>query len=308
VSSKAGLEDIELRKTLLRLLGLAPHVPAVRHVTTVAVDEHVSYRLDTLDITAPGGTTIPALFVRPRDGAGPFPALLYLHAHGHRYTIGKSELVDGRPTLTSPYAADLAERGFAVLCLDMPTFGGRATETESAAAKRHLWRGSTLFGAMLRDAQIGLDVLSNRADIDPTRLGAFGISMGATQAFWLAALDDRIRSVAHALAFADLEWLVAHGAFDLHGLYMVVPGLVGHVSTGVIAGSIAPRPQFCAVGGTDPLTPPEAVEIAASEVTAAYHAAGASETWQLHHAAEIGHVETPSMRRLVLDHFSRTLV
>ena len=65
--------------------------------------------------------------------------------------------------------------------------------------------------------------------------------MGATLAFWLAALDPRMKAVAHLCCFADLETLVASGAHDLHGLYMTVPGLLAVARTGEIAGLIAPR-------------------------------------------------------------------
>jgi dienelactone hydrolase len=297
----------DLRTTLTALLGGGPHVARRRALEVTALEERRGYRLETLSIEGPGGADLPALFTRPEHGTGPFPAVLYLHAHGNRHDIGKRELIEGRPALLSPYAADLAERGIAALCLDMPTFGERASETESIAAKRHLWRGTTLFGHMLRDAQIGLDVLSERTDVDPARLGAFGISMGATHAFWLAALDDRVRSVAHLLAFADLAWLLDHGAFDLHGLYMVVPGLVGQVSTGAIAGAIAPRPQLCGVGLKDPLTPPAAVDVAAAELADAYAAAGATDRLTLLREPEAGHRETKAMRQRVLDHMTHTL-
>ncbi len=89
----------------------------------------------------------------------------------------------------------------------------------------------------------------------PGRVGVMGLSMGATLAYWLAALDSRITSAAHLCCFADMGELVASGAHQLHGLYMVVPGLVHEYRTGDIAGSVAPRPQLACMGATDPLTP-----------------------------------------------------
>lgn len=303
-----GAEPGDLRATLHRLLGLAPHRAGPRAASTIAVHETSGCRVETLVITGADGASIPALFTAPLEGSGPFPAILYLHAHGNRYEIGKRELIDGRPSLQSPpYGVALAHAGFAALCLDLPTFGERSHERESELAKRLLWRGRTLFGAMLRDLQTGLDVLSSRADVDAARIGAMGLSMGATQAFWLAALDDRVRAMAHLCCFADLDWLVRHSEHDLHGIYMMVPGLVGQVSTGEIAALAAPRPQACCVGLADPLTPSEAVEIAAAAVADAYCRVGAQDHWKLYADPVGGHRETPQMRALVLAHFRRHL-
>jgi acetyl esterase/lipase len=297
-----------VRARLERLLAIPPHRTEPRAIDTIASRTIRDCRLETLVITGADGTSIPALFTAPSDLPGPFPAILYLHAHGNRYEIGKRELVDGRPSLQSPpYGEALARAGFAALCLDMPTFGERSGVQESELAKRLLWQGRTLFGAMLQDLQVGLDVLSSRSDVDPARIGAMGLSMGATHAFWLAALDDRVRAIAHLCCFADLDWLVRHGAHDLHGIYMMVPGLVAELSTGEIAASLAPRPQLCCVGLADPLTPPPAVEIAGATVAEAYRQARAEDRWMLHADPEGGHRETSQMRALVLDHFKRHL-
>lgn len=86
-----------------------------------------------------------------------------------------------------------------------------------------------------------------------------GISMGATLAYFLAAIDQRVSAVAHLCCYADLATLVEIGAHDLHGHYLTVPGLLAETSSGAIAGLVAPRPQLICVGSGDPLTPPLAV-------------------------------------------------
>jgi pimeloyl-ACP methyl ester carboxylesterase len=63
---------------------------------------------------------------------------------------------------------------------------------------------------MLGDLMAGLDALG------PIRtstgaIAAMGLSMGATHAYWLAALDDRVAAVAHLCAFADMGPLIAGG-------------------------------------------------------------------------------------------------
>jgi dipeptidyl aminopeptidase/acylaminoacyl peptidase len=49
----------------------------------------------------------------------------------------------------------------------------------------------------------GWTLLERAPGVDAGRIGAMGLSMGATHAYWLAALDDRVAAVAHLCAFAE---------------------------------------------------------------------------------------------------------
>jgi dienelactone hydrolase len=140
------------------------------------------------------------------------------------------------------------------LAIDLPGFGGRATASESALAKARLWRGRSLAGQMLGELASALDWLAARPEVDAGRIGAFGISMGATL-YWLAAVDPRIACVVHLCCFADFDRLIETGAHDLHGIYLTIPGLIDLASNGRIAGLIAPRPQLICIGDLDLLTP-----------------------------------------------------
>lgn len=251
---------------------------------------------------------VPALLTRPSWLAGGrMPAILYCHAHGHRYAIGKSELIDGRPALRSPYAGDLARLGIVALCIDLPCFGERQDPGESALSKALLWRGETLFGRMVAELGAVLGWLSSRSDVDPRRIGTLGLSMGATLSWWLAALDERVACVAELCCLADLGTLVDTGAHDLHGPYMTVPGLLAEFSTAEIAALIAPRPHLACVGLDDPLTPPDAVARVDAVLSERYAARGEPAAWRLLAVAGSGHVETADMREAVLEFLSRAL-
>ncbi len=129
------------RELLATLLGLPPRAkspPAAAIVEVTAkhgiVTEHVA-----LDL----GHDLPvrAFLTRPERAAANLPAVLYCHAHGARFDIGASELLDGRPALLGAYGSLLARAGFVTLCLDMPTFGERQQPNESALSKALLWHG-----------------------------------------------------------------------------------------------------------------------------------------------------------------------
>ncbi len=262
------------------------------------------FRAEKLILERIDGVRVRAFLSGPAGEWRGLPAIVYAHAHGAKYDIGARELLDGRPALRGPYAAEFARRGVVALALDMPCFGDRATEPESAAAKRHLWNGTTLFGEMLNDLGGAVDVLAVQDGVDAKRIGAFGLSMGATLAFWLGALDMRIAAVAHLCCFADLGELVRQNGHDLHGIYMTVPGLLPKLRTGQIAGLAAPRPQYAAMGAKDPLTPPEAIDIGLADLKLAY---GNSNALRVHVDPDTGHVETPRMRDDVLRFFAEIL-
>lgn len=275
-------QRFEIGRHPLAFAGTEPHRPGVHRIRfrTRSGEPVAGYLLD--------------------PPAPPAPAILYIHAHGGRYDIGAAEVLDGRPSLQGPLGPVLAAAGYRVLALDMPCFGTRAATLEGPAAKAAQWRGGSLAGQMLGELASALDWLAADPGTDPARIAAFGLSMGATLGYWLAAVDPRLAAVAHLCCFADFGVLVDTGAHDLHGHYLTVPGLLDIASNGTIAGLVAPRPQFVGLGDADPLTPPAATEPALAELRAAYRAAGAEAALRIHRAAAPGHEETPEIRAALL--------
>lgn len=285
---------------LRRLLGMAEHRRATSAVTHECAGDGFAIRTVTVDAN---GRSVPATLLVPDQSNG--AALLYCHAHGDRYDIGRSELLEGRPAIAEPLGPELARLGFTVVCADMPGFGERQAEGgEPALAKAALWHGETLMGRMLSDLMAAVDVLEDLPETDSQRIGALGLSMGATHAYWLAALDQRISAVAHVCAFSNIAPLIETGAHDLHGPYMTVPGLLAAGDMGDVAALIAPRPQFIASGADDPLTPPAALKPALATVREAYGKDGALTVLT---ETSVGHELTPAMRTELVTFLTETL-
>ncbi|MBF9030587.1 hypothetical protein HKCCE3408_09280 [Rhodobacterales bacterium HKCCE3408] len=297
-----------MRDAVLRLLGPGFPGPGFAGAERVGESDFLGWQIDDLRFrSAETNEEIPAFFLRPPDGAAPVGAVIYMHAHGNRYETGRDELLAGRPALQRPYAEDLRRLGLAALCLELPAFGARREPGESARAKALLWQGRTLFGQMLAELTAGVDYLAGHPAVDAGRTGALGFSMGSTLAFWLAALDRRIRATSALCSFADLEGLISAGAHDGHGIYMMVPGLLPVARTGQIAGLAAPRALQIGVGLQDWSTPPEAFARGRTDLEAAYAAAGAADRLSFHVEPDSGHVETPAMRDAVLAFLQREL-
>ncbi len=247
---------------------------------------------------------MPATLLRPAR-PGPHPAVLYCHAHGGDYRLGRRELTEGSRFLQAPgYGPALAQAGFAVLCVDMPGFGDRRGEgAENDLAKALLWRGDSLLGAMLRNLGAALGYLAARPDVDAGRVYTLGLSMGAAHAFFLAALEPGVAGCAHLCMLADIAPLIDDNTHARHGFYLTLPGLLEVAEMGDVAGLVAPRPQLACHGGTDPLTPPAARDAALLRLRAAYAKTPQSLTCALDPVA--GHGETAPMRVAVLDFLTR---
>jgi cephalosporin-C deacetylase-like acetyl esterase len=269
---------VDKREALRAIFEIDEHPLRLRQREADGQDDHITERL--IFETA-AGEALKGILTRP-PSATPSPAILYLHAHGARYDIGASELLDGRPALQEPLGPVFARMGFAALAIDMPGFGSRADRPESDLAKARLWRGKSLAGQMLGEQASALAWLAAQPFVDASRLGCFGISMGATFGYWLAAVDERVTALAHLCCFADFATLIELGAHDLHGIYLTIPGLLNIAGNGEIAGLVAPRPQLICIGDLDRLTPPPAVDRALAQTREAYGRAGASDRLILH--------------------------
>ena len=300
----ADADRAHKRRELEQAFEIGAH--PLRLVETEATDRG-GYVLETLRFETGTGESVRGYVTRPKGADGPLPAILYIHAHGGRYEIGADELIEGRPALLSPFGAVFADNGYLSFTIDLPCFGTRQHITEAALSKALIWHNRSLAGQMLGELHSALDHLAARQDVDADRIAAFGISMGATFSYWLAAVDPRICAAAHLCCFADFDAMIASGAHDGHGIYLIVPGLLDMASNGEIAGLMAPRPQFVGLGARDPLTPPDAVEIATAEARAAYDAEDAGARFEMLIEPEGGHAETPAIRKAVLSFLARSL-
>ena len=85
----------------------------------------------------------------------------------------------------------MAEAGFGVLALDLPGQGASEGKSQWGVPERHA------IGA-------AIDWLSQRAEVDPGRIGGFGLSMGAYVLAQTAARDHRLRAVVLAASPNDV--------------------------------------------------------------------------------------------------------
>lgn len=289
----------ERRQQLYGLLGDLPPRDRPVTVTTLGTQETETYIRETLVLDLNGVEPVPAYFLRPRGTSGPLPVILYNHSHGGNYVRGKDELLLGREYLAQPaYGTALTQHGYAVLCIDAWAFGERRGRTESQVFKQMLWSGQVMWGMMVYDSLKAIDYLLTRPDVDPGRIGTLGMSMGSTMAWWVAALDNRVRVCVDICCLTDFETFVASNLLDGHGIYYYVPSLLKYFTTADINALIAPRAHLSLAGKYDSLTPLDGLYRVDGALKSVYEACGpeaAQDNWRLSVHA-VAHLETEAMR------------
>lgn len=308
MTSDKQLTKSRERKKLLSLLGDLPSKKKQISATRIYKKENKKFSIEKLLLDLNGIQKVPAYFLLPKNLSKPAPAILYSHAHGGDYKLGKDEIINGRRILSEPsYGEALTQLGCAVLCIDSWVFGERSGRTESSVFKEMLWNGRILWGMMVYDSLRALDYLASREDVDVKRIGALGMSMGSSMSQWVAALDTRVKVCVDICCLTDYETLAANGAFDLHGLYYYVPGLLKHFSAADVNRLISPRAHLAVAGADDPLTPLDGLMKIDEALKKQYEDDGADDAWRLS-IYDTGHQETPEMREEILDFIDSNLL
>jgi dienelactone hydrolase len=292
------------RAELWALLGPRPWPAGAASGELLAVGEHAGARLERWRLHLNSEQSVAALLLRPA-AAAPRGLVVYCHAHGGRFDIGKDELLQGCAALQSPpYGAVLPERGYAVLAIDHWGFGERRQPSERELVKRLLWQGRTLWGWRVHDSLAALAWARGQAGLAELPAVTLGLSMGSTMAVWAAALEPSIAGCIDLCCLAEYQALLDAGSIDKHGEYFFVPGLLEHFTAAEVSGLIAPRPHLSLAGCLDSLTPPAGLAAVDSAMKRACAALGCAQAWR-QEVGPLGHEESAAMRASVLEFLDR---
>ncbi len=300
----------EIRATLWTLLGTLPPRPAPPAVTTLSREDKGDHWLEKFTFDNGAGDAVPGYCFLPKSASAmkKAPAILYCHWHGGQYDIGKDELLGVNKAIPRAPGETLAGLGYVVLGIDACGFGERngrgpdgpqqkGSAGEMSAAKFNLWLGRTLWGMIVRDDLMALDILAARPEVDARRIGVTGISMGSTRAWWVMALDDRPAAAVCVACMTRYQDLIRAGMLKAHGIYYFVPGLLTHFDTEAILALAAPRPMLFMTGDQDSGSPIEGVKKLGDIVGQVYalHGDAAEAKFESTIYPGLGHVYTPEM-------------
>jgi dienelactone hydrolase len=151
-------------------------------------------------IVAQSHIEVNAFLFVPNEMTEPCPAVIVFHQTTNQ-TIFEPAGMAGPPSLHT--ALHLVERGYVVLCprnyiWDYDGHSNRIGQPSDYHAVAHRlaeefpnWTG---MGRMLWDGLRSVDYLTTLDIVDSRRIGCFGFSLGAKEALYLAAFDERIQA------------------------------------------------------------------------------------------------------------------
>jgi dienelactone hydrolase/lysophospholipase L1-like esterase len=303
-------------RAVIDSLGDLPPRPSPPRARIISRELRQGYTLEKVSVGNGVDGDVTALMLVPAGRKRPVPAILWLHSS----TPDKTQVIipatnGGAESLGEAFA----RAGYAVLAPDSYWHGDRAGTGPSGAAaesgraeqedlfKLNLWLGRTLWGMFVRDDQVALDYLCSRPEVDPSRIGATGMSMGSTRAWWLAAVDERVAAVVAVACLTRYQNLIAHGELRQHGVYYFVSGLLEHFDAEGVLALIAPRPFLALTGELDAGSPADGVRALERAVGGTYQALGVGDRFRSVLYPEVGHAYTPAMRAEMLAWFGRWL-
>ena len=213
------------------------------------------------------------------DGKGPFPAVNMLHDHGGHLYIGKEKMVRPFDVDTAvvndadrwveklydgQYAGDyFARNGYVVFSADAPMWGERGREEGVDRSKydiicgNMMMLGRDLSAFMTYDDITGTDFLASLPEVDKSRIGCMGCSMGAYRAGMPAALSDKIAAAASIcwMTVTDVQMSVKDKKREYGGFANCIPALRQWLDYPHIASIACPKPMLFINGTRDHLFP-----------------------------------------------------
>jgi dienelactone hydrolase len=141
------------------------------------------------------GITTEAYLLKPEKLTGKAPGIAVFHSTVN-YTIRQPAGLEGPPEKF--FGLRFAKKGCVCLCprnFLWPEISaeriGTNSEVKKLADRSPQSKG---MAKMLYDALVAIDILASLPDVDASRLGSVGHSLGAKETLYLAAFDERVKA------------------------------------------------------------------------------------------------------------------
>lgn len=231
-----------IRERWLNFMGPLPENPEPPQPEVIEEDHPTGVIRQLVEYEGEPGRVVRGYLIKPRYHEGPLPGVLTLHSTTDN-TIEQPAGVRGAPE--KAFGLKLAQLG----CVTFSPMNflwvdkGERSYGEQAERFRKRHPDTKGMAKMLFDASRALDLLQRQSMVDGERLGVMGHSLGAKEALYLAAFDERVKSavsseggISTKFSNWDAPWYLGESIRDF-----------GHDHHELL-GLIAPRP-FLLVGG-----------------------------------------------------------
>lgn len=281
----------DIRSSLIRYIGSFPALRCELKPREIREEKLDGYtRKKVRYLTQPGEDVTANLLVPDEaTSSSPHPAVLACHQTSEP---AKEEVcgVTSSPT-NMQYGLDLVKRGYVVLAPDSITAGERiyaGYEPFETAAFDKTHPNWSAIGKMAWDHMRGIDFLEQQPFVQRDRIGVVGHSLGAYNAFFLAAFDDRVKVVVESCGYCTIASDPGRERWARTHWFVHIPKLRPFVAPGSnrkapfdfheVLSLVAPRPMFQSVGLQDKIfgTADSAAQVTL-QLQKVYHLLGADD-------------------------------
>ena len=303
----------EIETTILRMMGPLPKERVELQTKTVDeisfpgyVRKRVNYFVDEWERVSAW------LFVPERKDE--VPGIVCCH---DMVSQGKDETggLDGDPLMA--LAQHYAELGFVTIVPDSITMGDRVSSGLAPFDTKAFYKEnpkSSAIAKMLSDHLYAIDVLCEVKRVDTARIGVVGHGLGAQNALFLAAFDERIQTCVASCGFTRFATDKTPERWVQEGEFVYLPALREAIKTKEypfdwehILALTAPSPTLIMASTNDPEYPNgKSCEKAVQLAGGIYRLLGASEAINLFMHDE-GHRMTPEALEIADEWFERWL-
>lgn len=257
------LTYVEIKKIFKKLLG-ETKLPSCSLKLKVTDEVELAGNIirQRVEYDVGNGEIVPAFHLFNKNIASDAPGVLSIHGHGGDDIFPVGKAFHCHPDSTDPmqYSYIAALNGFRVLAPDALCFGERKAKwgyssnffDEIVTHAELTSKGKSLAWKSVWDNSRAIEVLEQ---LRAKSIGVIGWSGGSTQAYILAAANEKVKAAACFFSFLTLR----HQFYKYrccHCLYHYIPGMVdAGVDWDQVVALTAPRKLFLGWGALDEGTP-----------------------------------------------------
>lgn len=300
------------RQVVFDCMGTLPPAPQDYDCQIIDSEDRGNYIAYKIEFNISAWERIPAYLLRPK-GEGPFPAVLMLHDHGAKFSIGKEkvvrpfgvsqevlqdaenwtvELYDGR------FTGDFfASNGYVVLAIDALFWGERGRKEgidfnrQQALASNLQQLGMSLCGVITADDIRSAEFLQSLDYVNADKLFCVGLSMGSHRAWMLNACSDVVKGGVAVCWITNTNQQMSsenHRNTGNSVYTMSLPFIRNYLDFPHVASIACPKPMYFFNGSTDKLFPVKGVLEAHETMREVWKSQGCedhfrSEIWDVPH-------------------------
>ncbi len=287
------------RDKVIELMLAPPPRAKDYEVKVLGEEKRDGYTARKIEFNLTGYSRVTAYVLVP-DGEGPFPGIVALHDHGGHYTIGKEKMI--RPfdvdrevfddcdkwvndLYEGQYVGDyLARNGYVVISTDALFWGDRGRKEGPDGSKfanvagNFMMLGRNMSAWMNFEDMYATEFLASLPEVDASRIGCIGLSMGAYRSWMLAALSPLIRAGVAVcwMTTTDVQLSWNYGR-ESGGFANNLIGVRNYLDYPHIASLACPNSMYFINGETDKLFQPHAVRDAYATMHEVWDSQGVGE-------------------------------